>query len=185
LLAQSLRKRYRLWAAIAIACGLAFIILTQHSNLYRPGYGCYFGLARLMNEPLDLAIARFDNNAFRDRRQSVLICPAHICTAAEKIDLQPPVFNVSAQVLFQRLDQIIMAEPGAGAAYLPPTDELRRRYILRSPIFGLPENIEMRVVSIDATHATFALYARDLIRELAPDRSQRTARWLAALRADG
>jgi hypothetical protein len=185
LLARSVRERYRLWAAIAIACGVALTVLTRNSSVYRPGYGYHFGLARLLNEPLDIGIARFDKNTFRDRRQSVLICPASVCAAAEKIDLQPPIFNVSAQVLFQRLDRIIMAEPGAGAAYLPPGDELRSRYILRSPILGLPENIDLLVVSIDATHATFALYARDLIRQLAPDRSERTARWLFALRADG
>jgi hypothetical protein len=138
-----------------------------------------------LNEPLDLSIARFDENAFRDRRGSVLICPASVCTAVETIDLRPPIYNVTAEVLFQRLDRIIMAESGAGAAYRPPDDEFRARYILRTPIWAVPETIDLLVVSIDATHATFALYACDLIRELAPDRSERTARWLAALRADG
>jgi hypothetical protein len=53
------------------------------------------------------------------------------------------------------------------------------------PTLGLPENIDLVAIPVDNRHATFALYACDLIRELAPDRSERTARWLLALRAGG
>lgn len=177
------RRGVRRWGLIGLLFAVALIIVGfvySGPMAYRP----YHSLAVLMREPLDLYrfSADFYHGAFRSRGRSLLICPANICTSAEKIDLKPPVFNQPAEALMERLDAVIMAEPGAGAAYLPPGDDLRRRYIMRAPPLGLPETIDLIVIPVDDTHATFALYARDLIRELAPDRSERTARWLKSLR---
>lgn len=176
-----LKTRRWTWGLIAFLFGLAIVLVIVER---RPGYGYYYGLAKLLDEPLDLGGIVLQKQDFRNRRQSVLICPVDVCTTADTIDLQPPIYNVPADVLLRRLDRIIMAESGAGPAYQAPGDELRRRYILRSSYLGLFETVDVWCFSIDKTHSTFALYARDLIRELAPDRAERTARWLAAIRAD-
>ncbi|GLH80462.1 hypothetical protein SSBR45G_53710 [Bradyrhizobium sp. SSBR45G] len=172
------------WGGIGLL-GVVVLVIVELVRSGPLGYRPYYFLAVLLREPLDIGSIQpsgFYNGTFRARGKSLLICRANVCKSAEKIDVEPPTFEGSAEVLMERLDAVIMAEPGAGAAYLAPGDELRRRYILRAPPRGLPETIDLLVIPLDDTHATFALYARDLIRELAPDRSERTARWLKALR---
>ncbi|MGY3454291.1 hypothetical protein [Bradyrhizobium sp. USDA 4353] len=175
--------RLKRWSVIGLLGLIASaLIYATHSGpaVYRP----YYVLALLLHEPIDTVRLRpsdFYNGTFRERGKSLLICPATICRSAEKIDVEPQVFDESADRLLARLHAIIMAEPGAGAGYMPPGDPLRGRYILHES-WRPPETIDLLVIAIDGTHATFALYARDLIRKLAPDRSERTARWLKALR---
>ncbi|UFZ07381.1 hypothetical protein LQG66_14175 [Bradyrhizobium ontarionense] len=177
-------RKLRRWGGIGLL-GVIALVIVELARSGPLGYRPYYYLAMLLREPLDIWRTQpsgFYNGTFHARGKSLLICPASVCKSAEKIDVEPPILNGSAEELMARLDAVIMAEAGAGRGYQPPDNSLRARYIMRSSWLGLPETVDVIVIPIDDTHATFALYARDLIRELAPDRSERTARWLSALR---
>src|SRR5881227_478640 len=92
-------------ALLVIAVGIAYVLLEK-----RPGYGVYYGLAKLTGSRLDIGPVDWATLRRHKTPNDALVCSAARCPNA-KPDAEPRSYLLGAAELHARLKQIALAEP--------------------------------------------------------------------------
>jgi len=146
----------------------------------RPGYGVYYGLAKLLGLPLD--IGPVDWVTLRRHRTSndALVAPARHCPKA-KADREPKVYAASPQELLARLKAITLSEPRTRELSGAP-NALAARFLQHTRLMRFPDTIDAQVLPAGDKQSTLAIYSRSLIgrKDFGVNRA-RVERWFAAL----
>jgi uncharacterized protein (DUF1499 family) len=160
-----------LLAALAIGC----LLLER-----RPGYGAYYGLAKLTGAKLDIGPVDFAALSRRASRNDALACPPGCCPSA-KPDWEAKAYDMSPAELLERVTKAALAEPNTGR--LSGADRDRTgRFVQHSRVMRFPDTIDVEVFPMGENKSTLAIYSRSLLgrRDFGVNRA-RVARWLAAL----
>ena len=156
--------------------GLAGAVLLMAPAAPAP-FGPWQRVSQSLGGPQDFGAADFPK--LTRRSGDALLCPADLCAATQKAAV-PPVFTISAERLTAKLRKIALAE--GRIEELPPVGADHLRFVQRSPILGLPDVIDMRIVPRSSGAATLALYGRPVLGLLDfGANSARLERWIEAL----
>src|SRR4051812_41005453 len=98
--------------ALAIILGLLLIAgMVAYALLEkRPGYGAYYGLAKLTGSRLDIGAVNFATLTRYATPNDALVCPAAYCPDA-KPDAEPKNYPHARGELLARLKAVALAEP--------------------------------------------------------------------------
>lgn len=130
--------------------------------------------------PADLGAVDWDSLTRRSSPNDALICPDGFCGAA-KADRTAPLYPVRVAVLARALDLALLSEPRLTLVALSE-DGFDRRYVQRSALMGYPDTIAIKLIALDETVSTIAIYSRSQIgySDLGVNRA-RLDRWVAAI----
>lgn len=148
----------------------------------RPGFGVWYGIAKLTGARLDIGPTDFATLIRRASPNDALVCPPERCPHA-KPDAVAPVYAMPPAQLLARLRRVALAEPGV--------EELPRgadsgggalRLVQRSRLFRYPDTIDIEVFPAGAGGSTLAIYSRSLVGygDMGVNRA-RVTRWLAQI----
>src|SRR3954453_9621421 len=98
--------------ALAIILGLLLIAgMVAYALLEkRPGYGAYYGLAKLTGSRLDIGPVNWAKLTRHATPNDALVCPAGHCPHA-KSDSEPKIYRVSSAELLAHTGKVALAEP--------------------------------------------------------------------------
>jgi|tagenome__1003787_1003787.scaffolds.fasta_scaffold20680653_2 uncharacterized protein (DUF1499 family) len=149
----------------------------------RPGYGAYYGLARLTGSRLDIGAVNFATLTRHATPNDALVCPAAHCPNA-KPDAEPKHYPHAPGELLARLKAIALAEPGTRELYCGTGCDHTARILQHTQLMRFPDTIDIEVLPAGDNRATLAIYSRSLLgrSDFGVNRA-RIARWLAALDA--
>lgn len=153
--------------------GLGYLLLEK-----RPGYGAYYGVAKLSGAKLDIGPVDFATLTRRRSGNDALVCPPGHCPAAAS-DWDAKTYAMGPDRLIGRIKTIALAEPRTrlidGAAE-------SARFVQYSRLMRFPDTIDVQAFPAGAGQSTLAVYSRSLVgsRDFGVNRA-RVARWLAAL----
>jgi uncharacterized protein (DUF1499 family) len=147
----------------------------------RPGYGAYYGLAKLTGSRLDIGSVNFATLTRHNTPNDALICPAARCPNA-KPDWEPKTYPVPAAELLARLKKFALAEPDTSELSCEPNCERTARFLQLTRLMRYPDTIDAEVFPAGENQSTLAIYSRSLIGhgDMGVNRA-RITRWLAAL----
>ena len=148
----------------------------------RPGYGGYYGLAKLTGARLDIDPVDWATLTRHATPNDALACPAAFCPHA-KPDWEPKSYAMTPEDLLARLKAIARAEPGTRKLGGAPAPARSARFIQNTRLMRFPDTIDVDVLPAGAG-STLAIYSRSLIgrKDFGVNRA-RVARWLKALDA--
>src|SRR5947209_16679341 len=95
-------------ALLVLAISVAYMLLEK-----RPGYGVYYGLAKLTGSRLDIEAVDWTNLTRHTTPNDALACPAGRCPNA-KADCEPNIYPMSQGELLARLKKVALAESDTG-----------------------------------------------------------------------
>ncbi len=148
----------------------------------RPGYGAYYGLAKLTGSRLDIGSVDWAALTRHATPNDALVCPAAYCHNA-KPDWEPKIYRMAPDELLARLKVVALAEPGTSELFDASDRESAARFLQRTRLMRFPDTIDMEVLRADAG-STLAIYSRSLLgRKDFGVNNARVARWLKALEA--
>jgi uncharacterized protein (DUF1499 family) len=160
-------------AVLVVAGAVGYRLLEK-----RPGYGAYYGLAKLTGAPLDIGPVDWATLRRHRTENDALVCPASLCPNA-KPDREPKIYTIGPGELLARLKTTALAAPDTRE--LPSAKPDRVRFLQHSRLMRFPDTIDAEVFSADGG-ATLAIYSRSLIgRKDFGVNSARVTRWLTAL----
>jgi uncharacterized protein (DUF1499 family) len=161
-------------AVLVVAGAVGYLLLEK-----RPGYGVYYGLAKLTGAPLDIGPVDWATLRRHRTENDALVCQATLCPNA-KPDREPNIYPMAPGELLARLKTIALAEPDTHE--LPSEQHDRAARLLQhTRLMRFPDTIDAAVFAADGG-ATLAIYSRSLIgRKDFGVNSARVTRWLAAL----
>jgi uncharacterized protein (DUF1499 family) len=162
-------------ALLIVAAATGYILLEK-----RPGYGAYYGLAKLTGAPLDIGRVNFATLTRHTTPNDALVCPAAHCPHA-KPDAEPKTYPMGPSELLARLKRIALAEPDTSELYCATDCDHVARILQHTRFMRFPDTIDIEVFPI-GDGSTLAIYSRSLIGhgDMGVNRA-RIARWLAAL----
>jgi len=162
-------------AGLMVALAIGYVLRER-----RPGYGIYYGIAKLTGAPLDIGPVDFAKLRRRATPNDALLCPPGICPHA-KSDFEAKTYDMPPPALLTRLSAIVMSEPNTGALYCVLC-ETQARFVQYSRLMRFPDTIDVEVFPVGTDQSTLAIYSRSLVgySDLGVNRA-RIARWLAAL----
>ena len=162
---------------LVIAAGAVGYLLLEK----RPGYGAYYGLAKLMGSPLDIGPVNWARLTRHATPNDALVCPAGHSPSAEP-DAEPKIYSVAPGELLARLKRTALAEPDTSELYCGPDCDHRARILQHTRLMRFPDTIDIAVLAVADNQSTLAIYSRSLIGrgDLGVNRA-RIERWLAAL----
>jgi uncharacterized protein (DUF1499 family) len=146
----------------------------------RPGYGVYYGLAKLTGSRLDIGPVDWATLTRHPTPNDALFCPASHCPRA-KPDREPPVYALEPSALLARLKDVVRADANTAELYCGTDCGERARLIQYTRLMRYPDTIDIAV--FPATDgSTLAIYSRSLVGrgDFGVNRA-RIERWLAAL----
>ncbi len=148
----------------------------------RPGYGVYYGLAKLTGSRLDIAPVDWATLARHPTPNDALVCPPSHCPHA-KVDREPPVYRLEPSALLARLREIVRADANTAELSCGTDCGERARFIQYTRLMHYPDTIDIAVFPTTGG-STFAIYSRSLVGrgDFGVNRA-RIERWLAALGA--
>jgi len=160
-------------ALLIAAVAVGYLLLEK-----RPGYGVYYGLAKLTGAPLDIGPVDWATLRRHRTENDALVCQATLCPNA-KPDREPKTYAVPPAELLARLRTIALAEPDTRE--LPSGQRDRARFLQRTRLMRFPDTIDAEVFAAGGG-ATLAVYSRSLIgrRDFGVNNA-RVTRWLAPL----
>jgi uncharacterized protein (DUF1499 family) len=163
-------------ALVIVAGAVGYLLLEK-----RPGYGAYYGLAKLTGSPLDIGRVNFATLTRHATPNDALVCPAAHCPHA-KPDAEPKTYSMASAELLARLKRIALAEPGTSELYCGTDCDRIVRILQHTRLMRFPDTIDIAVLSIGDNQSTLAIYSRSLIGrgDLGVNRA-RIERWIAAL----
>jgi uncharacterized protein (DUF1499 family) len=163
-------------ALLLIAGLIAYVFLER-----RPGYGVYYGLAKLTGSPLDIGRVKWATLARHATPNDALVCPASHCPNA-KPDSEPKTYPMARAELLARLKSIALAEPDTAELYCGTDCDRIARILQHTRLMRFPDTIDIEVLPAADNRSTLAIYSRSLIGrgDLGVNRA-RIERWLAAL----
>jgi uncharacterized protein (DUF1499 family) len=146
----------------------------------RPGYGVYYGLAKLAGLRLDIGPVDWATLRRHPTPNDALVCPAAHCPNA-KPDWEPKIYAMAPGDLRARLKKIALAEPNTNELPCAPNCERIARFVQRTRRMRFPDTIDAEVFAV-GENATLAIYSRSLLgrRDFGVNHA-RIERWLAAL----
>lgn len=149
----------------------------------RPGYGVYYGLAKLTGAPLDIGPVDWQTLTRHATPNDALVCPAERCPNARP-DWEAKEYAMPPGDLLARLTRIALAEPGTKELDRGQRDRTAR-FVQYSRLMRFPDTIDVAVFPA-GDKATLAIYSRSLIgaKDFGVNRA-RVRRWLAALDEPG
>jgi uncharacterized protein (DUF1499 family) len=165
-------------ALLLIAGLIAYVFLEK-----RPGYGAYYGLAKLMGARLDIGPVNWSTLTRHETPNDALVCPARHCPNA-KPDAEPKTYPMAPAELLARFRRIALAEPDTTELYCGPDCDRTARILQHTRLMRFPDTIDIAVLAVADNQSTLAIYSRSLIGrgDLGVNRA-RIERWLAALDA--
>jgi len=148
----------------------------------RPGYGAWYGLAKLTGSLLDIGPVDWATLTRHTTPNDALVCPAAHCPNATP-DWEPKTYAVAPGALLARLKQIALAEPDTRELACEPNCDRTARILQHTRLMRYPDTIDVEAFPV-GEGAALAIYSRSLIgrSDLGVNRA-RVARWLAALDA--
>ena len=123
----------------------------------------------------------FDFESFQrnTKPNSYLVCPKDLCHT--KIDAPSPVFNVGLTTLQIAWQKLITDQPRI-QLLADNTKDFSYQYVQRSLIFRFPDIINVKLIPLDHTHSTIALYSSSVYGHYDFNVNQKRVRkWLSAL----
>jgi uncharacterized protein (DUF1499 family) len=146
----------------------------------RPGYGAYYGLAKLTGSRLDIGPVDWATLTRHATPNDALVCAPARCPQA-KPDWEPRIYAMVPGELLGRLEQLALAEPNVIRLPPAPRRALTARFVQHTRLMRYPDTIDIEVFPADAG-ATLAIYSRSLIgrKDFGVNRA-RVTRWLAKL----
>jgi uncharacterized protein (DUF1499 family) len=172
-------KTLAIIVALLIVAGVVGYILLEK----RPGYGAYYGLAKLMGSRLDIGRVNWSTLTRHETPNDALVCPASHCPNA-KPDAEPKTYSVAPAELLARLKSIALAEPDTTELYCGTDCDRTARILQHTRLMRFPDTIDIEVLPLADNQSTLAIYSRSLIGrgDLGVNRA-RIERWLAKLDA--
>jgi uncharacterized protein (DUF1499 family) len=163
-------------ALLIIAGAIGYALLEK-----RPGYGVYYGLARLTGSRLDIGPVDWSRLTRHATPNDALVCPPARCPNA-KPDWQPKTYPLPPGELLARLKKFALAEPDTGELSCEPNCERTARFLQLTRLMRYPDTIDVEVLLAGENQSTLAIYSRSLIGhgDMGVNRA-RITRWLAAL----
>jgi len=164
---------------LVIAAGAVGYLLLEK----RPGYGAYYGLAKLMGSPLDIGPVNWARLTRHATPNDALVCPAGRCPNAQP-DATPKIYSLAPGELLARLKRIALAEPDTSELYCGTECDHVARILQHTRLMRFPDTIDIEVLPAADNRATLAIYSRSLVGrgDLGVNRA-RIERWLAKLDA--
>jgi uncharacterized protein (DUF1499 family) len=165
-------------ALLILAAAIGYILLEK-----RPGYGAYYGLAKLTGSRLDIGPVNFATLTRHATPNDALVCPARHCPNA-KPDAEPKTYSMAPAELLARLKRIALAEPNTSELYCGTDCDRAARILQHTKLMRYPDTIDIEVLPAGDNRSTLAIYSRSLIGhgDLGVNRA-RIERWLSALDA--
>src|SRR6266581_1080926 len=147
----------------------------------RPGYGAYFGLARLAGGKLDIGSVDFATLARRRSGNDALVCPPGHCHGA-RADREAKIYDMAPEELLARMKKVALAEPKTRLVDGGTDRDPAARFVQYSRRMHFPDTIDVNVMPAGAGQSTLAIYSRSLLgsRDFGVNKA-RVARWLEAL----
>jgi len=161
-------------ALLVVAAAVVWMLLEK-----RPGYGAYYGLAKLTGSRLDIGPVDWPTLRRHRTPNDALVCPADHCPNAQS-DSTPKVYATPPAELLARLRTIALAEPDTRELAGAPDDGAR--FLQHTRLMRFPDTIDVEVFPAGENRSTLAVYSRSLLgrRDFGVNRA-RVTRWLAAL----
>jgi uncharacterized protein (DUF1499 family) len=162
-------------AALLLVVGIIFYLLLEK----RPGYGVWYGVAKLTGTPLDIGPVDWATLRRHKTANDALVCPPGHCPDALP-DAEAAVYPVAPDELLARLKRVALAEPDTEE--LPAPRAGAARFLQRTRLMRFPDTIDAEVLPAADGRSTLALYSRSLVgrKDFGVNR-KRLHRWLAAL----
>ena len=162
---------------VLIAGAIAYLLLEK-----RPGYGAYYGLAKLSGSPLDIGTVNWATLTRHATPNDALVCAAARCPNA-KSDAEPKTYPMAPAELLARLKKIALGEPDTTELPCEPNCDHTARFLQRTRLMRFPDTIDIAVYPT-GEGSTLAIYSRSLVgsSDLGVNRA-RVERWLARLSA--
>ena len=163
-------------ALLIVAGAVGYMLLEK-----RPGYGAYYGLAKLIGSRLDIGPVNWSTLTRHATPNDALVCPARHCPNATP-DSEPKTYPMAPSELLARLRRIALAEPDTTELSCGPDCDRTARILQHTRLMRFPDTIDIAVFPVGDNQSTLAIYSRSLIgrSDLGVNRA-RIARWLAAL----
>jgi uncharacterized protein (DUF1499 family) len=164
---------------VIIALLIAIVVVGYLLLEKRPGYGVYYGLAKLTGSRLDIGPVDWATLT-RHPTNDALVCPAARCPRA-KPDREPPTYALEPSAVLARLREVARADANTVELSCDPNCDRTARFIQYTRLMRYPDTIDIEVFPVDG-QATLAIYSRSLIGrgDFGVNRA-RIERWLAAL----
>jgi uncharacterized protein (DUF1499 family) len=164
-------------ALLLIATAIGYLLLEK-----RPGYGAYYGLAKVLGAPLDIGPVNWAALTRHATPNDALVCPAVRCPTARP-DREAKTYAMTPGELLARLKQIALAEPDTSELSCEPRCDRIARFLQCTRVMRFPDTIDVEVFP-SGDGSTLAIYSRSLIgrTDFGVNRA-RVERWLAALDA--
>ena len=145
----------------------------------RPGYGAYYGLAKLTGSRLDIGPVDWAHLTRHPTPNDALVCPAGHCPNARP-DQEPKVYPLAPADLLARVKRVALAEPDTKE--LAPDRERGARFVQVTRLMRYPDTVDLEVIPVGENQSTLALYSRSLVgrKDFGVNRA-RLQRWLAAV----
>jgi uncharacterized protein (DUF1499 family) len=163
---------------LLFVAGLGYLLLEK-----RPGYGAWYGLAKLAGSRLDIGPVNWATLTRRTTPNDALVCPPERCPNARP-DWEPATYAVPPEQLLARLKALALADADTRALPREPNGEHTARFIQYTRLMRFPDTIDVAVFPAPGGRSMVAIYSRSLIgrKDFGVNRA-RVARWLAKLDA--
>jgi uncharacterized protein (DUF1499 family) len=161
---------------LVVALVIAYLRLEK-----RPGYGAWYGLAKLTGSRLDIGPVDWTTLTRHMTPNDALVCAAARCPNA-KPDWEPKIYAMPPGDLLARLKKIVLAESGTSELSCEPDRDRVARFIQRTRLMRYPDTIDVEVFAAPNNQSTLAVYSRSLIgrKDFGVNRA-RVERWFAGL----
>jgi uncharacterized protein (DUF1499 family) len=145
----------------------------------RPGYGAWYGVARLTGSRLDIGRVDWATLTRHPTPNDALICPPGVCPQA-KSDADARVYDVAPAALLARIKRAALAEPLTRELTCDPDCDRIARILQLTRLMRYPDTVDIEVFPAGGG-ATLAIYSRSLVGhgDLGVN-GKRIERWLAA-----
>ena len=159
---------------LLVAGAIVYLLLEK-----RPGYGAWYGLARLTGARLDIGPVDWARLTRHATPNDALVAPASHNPNARP-DWEPKPYALPADELLARLKRVALAE--RDTRELPSDRPRAARFLQLTRLMRFPDTIDAEVLPVGENQSTLALYSRSLIgRKDFGVNGARLTRWLAAL----
>lgn len=162
-------------ALLLVAGAIGYLLLEK-----RPGYGAYYGLAKLMGGRLDIGAIDWGRLKRRATPNDALVCTSALCPNAAP-DEEPKTYSMAPAELLARVKTIARAQPNTTELSGEPGRDRTARFIQYTRTMRFPDTIDVEVFPAGAG-STLAIYSRSLLgrKDFGVNRA-RVRRWLKAL----
>ena len=164
-------------AALLLVPGAVFYLLLEK----RPGYGAWYGVARLAGSRLDIGPVDWATLTRHKTANDALVCPPGHCPNAAP-DAEAAIYPVAPDELLARLKRVARAEPDTRE--LTADRRHAARFLQHTRLMRFPDTIDAEVLPAGDGRSTLAIYSRSLVgrKDFGVNR-KRVTRWLGALPA--